>query len=235
MGRTRLLLVALLGVLATPASAFAGTCLDATTGVATDVQSGSAHDHRLDRSARPAGLLPLRPRADDRLRLVDADAGAHGDDTDDGQREAGRAHPGHDLPLPPRRDHRVRERGGARRDVHHAARARSAAARGRAARLHVVGVGERRGRHHGIRWQRGSRPVEQPRQRLRPRALPRRRARRVHEHEEWQRRPVRRQPGRQRADPAHAIALLGLESRLVARWQEHRVRVRRARRSRACS
>lgn len=42
MGRTRFLLVALLGVLATPASAFAGTCLDATTGVATDVQSGSA-------------------------------------------------------------------------------------------------------------------------------------------------------------------------------------------------
>ena len=42
MGRSRFLLVALLGVLAVPSSAVAGTCLDATTGIATSVQSASA-------------------------------------------------------------------------------------------------------------------------------------------------------------------------------------------------
>ena len=55
MGRTRTLLVAVLALLAAPASALAGPCLDATTGIASEVTSSSA---TLNASIDPRGQLP---------------------------------------------------------------------------------------------------------------------------------------------------------------------------------
>jgi Tol biopolymer transport system component len=55
VGRTRTLLVAVLALLAAPASALAGPCLDATTGAVTDVTSSSA---TITGTIDPRGQLP---------------------------------------------------------------------------------------------------------------------------------------------------------------------------------
>ena len=131
MGRTRFLLVALLGVLATPASAFAGTV-----------------PRRDDRGARPTSSPAsatitgsIDPRGQPASYRFDLGPTiAYGSSTPTRaltvttpttvSEKLAALTPGTTYHYPPRRDHGVRERGGARRDVH-ARRSRPVSSRSR--------------------------------------------------------------------------------------------------------
>ena len=170
MGRTRTLLVAMLALLAAPASALAEPCLGITTGARHRRDVVVGHDQRFGRSARPAADLPVRRRADDQLRHVDPHAQLDDLDARERHREARRPDAGHDLPLPPRRVDRLRSvRVRARRDLHDAAATGPAADGGGAAGVHLVADRERRGDDRPVRRERRPRAGAEPLERLRSR------------------------------------------------------------------